>query len=621
MKTLPKLNLSHNAIAVLEKRYLKRDINATVVETPDDMFRRVAKAVAKAEYKYGYPKESVKQCEKLFYELLASLDFMPNSPTLMNAGRELGQLMACFVLPVGDSMEEIFDSVKHMALVQKSGGGTGFSFSNLRPEGDRVKSTSGVSSGPISFMKVFNAATDVIKQGGTRRGANMGVLRVDHPDIIKFIMCKSEEGEVSNFNVSVGITHEFMQAAIEETDYDLINPRDGSVAGRLNAKEILELIAKMAHRNGEPGIIFIDNINQHNPTPELGDIEATNPCGETPLLPNEACVLGSINLANMVRDGDIHWHKLDYTARMGVRFLDNVIDVSEYPLEVIKDCVMRTRKIGMGIMGFHEMLIKMGIPYDSEQAVRVARKVMQFIHEAGHDESRVLAFEKGTFPAYKGSIFDKINFPVRNATITTIAPTGTISLICGTSSGIEPIFAIAMTRKHDIVEEEMIEVNSLFANIARRLGFHSPKLMEKVAKYGGVGEIDEMPEDIRRVFVTASEVSVEWHLRIQAAFQEFTDNAVSKTINMPNDATVEDVYNAYLLAYELGCKGLTIYRDGSRSQQVLNKGTKPLVVEVPKVKAPEPEGKAYTCPSCGNVFQVYQGSCAWCNQCGTRECN
>ncbi len=893
------MKLNNNALTVLKTRYLKKK-SANTIETPEDMFRRVAKTVAQAEFKYGYTQTEVTECEEIYYKVISDLDFMPNSPTLMNAGRDLGQLFACFVLPVKDSMEEIFEAIKSTALIQKSGGGTGFDFSELRPSGDSVRSTQGTSSGPISFMKVFNAATDVIKQGGcfigstlvatakgpvpikdlkagtlvyawdnkmvlvpctdswktksntevwklttdkglviyatpdhpflvrysglycklqdlqpdmalvsfsteigeddarnhrvvsvefshhedvynvevpgphnyvvcdksmkgvvvsnTRRGASMSILRVDHPDILKFITCKEKEGDFNNFNISVGITKEFMEAATNRKPYTLVNPRDELPVGELDAYEVLELIAKMAHKNGEPGIVFIDRINEYNTTPHLGEIRATNPCwtgdtkvwtvngpvsfkeladkgedvtvlsqdsngklisklmrnprltrkntelvkiilndgtilkctpehnvylesgkkirvkdlkprdkiqnayrcktkaisvehirekqdvyngtvddthsyyvhcekgailsancGEAPLLPNEACVLGSINLANMIHNGSINWDKLEYTIRVAVRFLDNAIDVSNYPLEIIKENVLKTRKIGLGIMGFHEMLIRMGIPYDSEQGVFLARRVMKFLQDTAKDESSLLGIERGSFPAHKGSTF---NIPMRNAVVTTIAPTGTISLICGTSSGIEPLFSIAMIRNHDIIEGTMVEVNSLFSSIANRLGFHNKDLMQKVAEQGGVQDIKEIPEDIRRVFVTSHDISPEWHVRMQAAIQEYTCNAVSKTVNLKNNATIKDVLDAYILAYELGCKGITVYRDGSRDNQVLNRGTA-TKIELPKIEPIKDisVGTLYTCPSCGNKFQVYEGTCAFCPSCGQKECS
>ncbi|KUJ25390.1 ribonucleotide-diphosphate reductase subunit alpha [Christensenella hongkongensis] len=566
--------LSKNAVTVLERRYLKKDADGKPTEKPDDLFKRVAQAIAQADKEYDLDAD-VKQTQDIFYEMMSSLKFMPNSPTLMNAGRPLGQLSACFVLPIADSMEDIFDAVKNAALIHKSGGGTGFSFSRLRGAGSSVNSTGGVASGPVSFMKVFNSATEAVKQGGTRRGANMGILRVDHPDIIDFIQCKKNTTEITNFNISVGITEEFMKAVNEKREYSLIDPHSKKEVKKLYAPEVFDLIVTMAWTNGEPGIVFLDRINRDNPVPKLGEVESTNPCGEQPLLPYESCNLGSINLdALMVKKGGEY--ELDYdefrkTIKNAVHFLDNVIAVNNYPLKEIRDMTLSTRKIGLGLMGFADILYKLKIPYNSSEAIEVAEKVMKFLRDTAREESCELAKQRGTFPTYDESIFKSQGLVQRNATVTTIAPTGTISIICGASSGIEPIFGLSYIR-NVMDNDELLETHPYFEQVMKERGLYSKELMSKIAKEGTIAHMEEIPQDIRDVFVTAHDITPDSHVRMQAAFQKYTDNAVSKTVNFPREATKEDVRKVYELAYDLGLKGVTIYRDGSRDAQVLNIG-------------------------------------------------
>ena len=565
--------ISENAHAVLERRYLIRDEHGEAVETVDELFHRVADAVAAADVRFD-PQADVADTARSFYRMMTELDFLPNSPTLMNAGRPLGQLSACFVLPVADSMEDIFDAIKNAALIHKSGGGTGFSFSRLRAKGSTVNSTGGVASGPISFMKVFNAATEAVKQGGTRRGANMGILRVDHPDILEFITCKNDTKEITNFNISVGLTESFMEAVESDGSYELVDPASRRVTGRLNAREVFEAIVRSAWQTGEPGILFLDRLNKDNPCPGQGEIESTNPCGEQPLLPYEACNLGSINLVRHLRRTGTGYAldraKLEQTIRTAVHFLDNVIEVNQYPLPEIDAMTKKTRKIGLGVMGFADMLLYLDIPYDSDEGVAMASQVMELVQTIGHQESQRLAQVRGPFPLFAESVY-RDGAPLRNATVTTIAPTGTLSIIAGVSSGVEPVFAYAYYR-NVMDNTHLIETNQILRDKLTELGLYSDELMRQIIEHGSLAHVEGIPEAVKRVFVCAHDVSPIWHVKMQAAFQQFTDNAVSKTVNFPNSATQEEVAEVYRLAYELGCKGTTIYRDGSRDEQVLNIG-------------------------------------------------
>ncbi len=562
---------SENCLSVLRRRYLMKNEYGEVIETPEQMFRRVAKHVAGAERLFN-PKltdEEMAIIEEEFYHLMASLDFLPNSPTLMNAGRELGQLSACFVLPVADSMDGIFDALKYTALIHKSGGGTGFSFSRLRPKDSVVQSTAGTASGPVSFMTVFNAATETIKQGGTRRGANMGILRVDHPDIEQFVDCKKGENALNNFNISVAVTDEFMDAVKNHEMFDLRDPRTGQVMRQVNAEKLFDKIVENAWNNGEPGVVFLDQINRSNPTPQVAAIESTNPCGEQPLLPYESCNLGSINLDHMVEEGEVDWARLERTVKLVVRFLDNIIEVNKYPLPQIEAMTKANRKIGLGVMGFADMLFQLDIPYNSAEGINRGEEIMSFVQKKSHKASQELAAWRGTFPNYPTSTYEE---PIRNSTVTTVAPTGTLSMIADCSGGIEPAFSLVYVKKV-LDGQELLYVNQRFETALKRAGLDSKELMEKIAKSKSLEEVPEIPSQLRRIYVTAHDITPEWHVRMQAAFQRYTDNAVSKTINFPHNATSSDVKRAYLLAYDLGCKGLTIYRDQSRQEQVLHRGT------------------------------------------------
>lgn len=650
-----KIILTRNALKVLEKRYLKRDKNGNCIETPQDMFRRVADTIASGDLEFGKTSKDVQNLSDRFYSAITHRYFMPNSPTLMNAGRDLGQLAACFVLPIDDSLESIFETIKNTALIHQSGGGTGFSFSRLRPKNSVVRSTMGVSSGPVSFMEVFNAATEAVKQGGTRRGANMGILRVDHPDIIEFINCKSDNNKLNNFNISVAITDKFMEAYLNGKDYDLINPQNNEIVGRMDAGAVFDLIIDSAWKNGEPGIVFIDKMNKDNPTPQIGKIESTNPCGEVPLLPYEACNLGSINLGLMVKEQNgefvVDWDLLENTVRTAMRFLDNVIVVNNYPLPQISEMVQNNRKIGLGVMGWADMLMQMGIAYNSEEGTSLATDIMSFIDYVSKTESVELAKERGCFNNFKGSVYEdshyfskkfagktsqKVNdkmwaqldkdvqkYGLRNATTTCIAPTGTISMIAGASGGIEPLFGLVFSRL--IMDgTELLEVNPVFEKYMKTHGLYTEKLMNKIAKCGSVAHIEELPDEVKRIFVTAHDISPYWHVKMQAAFQQFTDNAVSKTVNFIESATREDIKKTYILAYKNNLKGITVYRNNSRQFQPMNLEKAKKTIEIKPIEPSEdynPTGEIKTvkCPECGAEIKMAEG-CFICLNCGYSGC-
>jgi len=659
-ETLEELSLSENGLKVLSKRYLKRDKDGNPTETPKELFYRVASTLANADLKYGKSQAEVDDLTKKFYNFIAQRYFMPNSPTLMNAGRDLGQLAACFVLPVEDSLEEIFETIKNTALIHKSGGGTGFNFSHLRPKNDVVKTTMGVSSGPISFMEVFNAATEAIKQGGTRRGANMGILRVDHPDILEFIDAKFDGSKLNNFNISVAITNTFMEAVLKGEEYDLIHPKTKESVKKLNAKEVFDKIVDHAWRNGEPGIIFVDTMNADNPTPHIGPIESTNPCGEVPLLPFEACNLGSINLSRFVEGNDINWDKLAEVTRLAIHFLDNVITINNYPLPKIAEMVTSNRKIGLGVMGWADMLMMLNIPYNSEEGTNLAARIMEFIDYHSKIESIELAKERGRFASFKGSIYDGQNFlstkyrgksagmvtdeqweeldaqiaevGIRNATTTCIAPTGTISMIASTSGGVEPLFGLVFLR--NVMDGTlMYEVNPIFEKLAKEQGFYSEELMARISEKGTAHNVEGVPEEVQKVFVTAHDVSPEWHVKMQAAFQLHTDNAVSKTVNFEEHASREDIEKTYYLAYKSNLKGITVYRNNSRVFQPMNIEKKETPKEEVKVEEvvveevkTEPttqyagELKVKICPECGTKIEYSEG-CFICLGCGYSGCS
>lgn len=573
------LKVPINTLIVLASRYLLKDDNGAVIESPKQLFERVARAISGSEAKFGKTPEQIRKIEAEFYDAMSNFRFMPNSPTLMNAGTKEGQLSACFVLPVGDSIPEIFDAIKWAAMVHKTGGGTGFAFSRLRPSNDFVRSTTGVASGPVSFMRIFDHATEEIKQGGKRRGANMGILKIDHPNILDFIVLKESEGTLRNFNISVAITEAFMKAYKNNTDYALVNPRTQKPVGKLNARAVWNLIVTMAWKTGDPGLVFLDRINSSysNPVPSRGPVEATNPCGEQPLYPFDSCNLGSINLAKMVKHTDHHyevdWDELRKTTRLGVRFLDDVIEANTYPLPQIDEISKAIRRIGLGVMGWADLLIKLGIRYDSNEALALAEKVMSFISVNGRSMSEELAQERGAFPEFPNSVWARLGSkPLRNSTVTTIAPTGTISIISGgCSQGIEPMFSVVYMRNvRDTIGSNLIEVNNEFETLALENNFYSEELMQKLANKVSIQDVEEVPEKIRELFVTAFDIAPEWHVKMQAAFQKYTDNGVSKTINFPNWATPQDIEKAYITAYETNCKGITVYRDASKSVQVLN---------------------------------------------------
>jgi len=613
------LDLSPNAITVLERRYLVKDDQGAPVERPEDLFWRVARTIAEPDGRYGASAKAVEGLAETFFELMATRVWMPNSPTLMNAGRPLGQLSACFVLPVDDCLSNgqsgIYDTLRAMALVHQSGGGTGFSFSRLRPQNDVVRSTMGVASGPVSFMKLYDASTDVVKQGGTRRGANMGILRVDHPDILEFIACKDDLTQVTNFNISVAVTDAFMRAVEDGTSYALIHPRHGAVVGQLDARDVFRKIVHGAWKTGEPGVYFIDRANYYNPVPQLGSYEATNPCGEQPLLPYDVCNLGSINVGLFARDGDVDWDRLRTAVHLCTHFLDNVIDANRYPLAEIDALAKRIRRIGLGVMGWADLLVQLGLPYDSDEAVALGRRLMEFVDEEAKVASEKLAEQRGVFAEWEQSIWgpdascargpqgERVRpmRRLRNCNLTTVAPTGTISIIAGCSSGIEPLFAVAFMRNQAGVL--MPDVNVDFVRLAKQEGWYSDALMQRIAAAGHI-HFDEVPAKWQRVFVTAHDVTPEWHIQMQAAFQEFTDSAISKTCNFANDATEDYVEKIYRYAYKLGCKGVTVYRDASREMQVLSTGSTAKKVKEQATGGAEEDGQRELAEALGRVAEL-----------------
>lgn len=619
-----KITLSDNAITVLTKRdYLKRDKEGRVAETPEQMFRRVAKAISVKD----------KLWEERFFQAMASLEFLPNSPTLMHAGTKFNQLSACFVLPLDDNLESIFKTMQQMATIARTGGGIGIPLSNLRPRGSKVKSTGGITSGPISFLQLFNQVANVINEGSSRRVALMAVMNAHHPDIMDFVFAKGVEEEMSNFNISVGATDDFMKAAINNKEYELRAPLTNEVVKKISARRVLDMITFQAWKTADPGMVFLDKMNDKSPVNHLGKIQTTNPCGEQPLLPYESCNLGSINLSKCInptssrlRGAEIDWEKLEKLVRLGVRFLDDVIDVCTYPIEEIELMSRRTRKIGLGVMGFADMLIKLNIPYASNEGLKTGERLAKFIHDAAVGESKILGKERGSFPAFKGSVWEKQGFKaMRNSTVNTVAPTGTISIIADCSSGIEPLFALSYVRKNilDINNTELVETNALFEKTAKQKKFYSKELMRQISETGGIDGLKGVPNNVREVFKVSQEISWSWHVKMQAAWQKHTDAAVSKTINMSNSASPDDVREAYILAYETGCKGITVYRDGSKARQVLNAGvTKSAtqqIVDDNRKWVGNGHREEELCPECGGELTFKEG-CATCLACGYSRC-
>ncbi len=597
------LSLTDAGWRVLRQRILRRDEHGSILETPDEMFWRVARVVAEVERTYSSAEEEVKNLAESFYSMMRSLDFLPNSPTLVNAGSLHGQLAGCFVLPIEDSMESIFETLKNMALIQKTGGGTGFSFSRLRPRDDFIASTKGKSSGPVSFMRLYDYACEITREGGVRSGANMAVMQCDHPDILDFISTKVESDVLRTFNISVGATDSFMERVRRDEEYPLINPRTRGEVGRLKARMVFDAIVDCAWKTGDPGLVFLDAVNKRNPTPGIGQIEATNPCGEQPLLPYESCNLGSINVANFVAEGKIDFDRLASVVRLSVRFLDNVIDANYYPIPPILQKTRANRKIGLGLMGFADMLLTLRVPYDSAEALRIASDLMSFVSTEARRESSVLADAKGVFPSFSQSIFESQTIRLRNASVTTIAPTGTISIIANCSSGIEPLFAISYAREM-LGNRVEFSMHPLFEELAAPC--LDPALRERISENGSVQSFPEIPEELRRLFVTAHDISPEWHVRMQAVFQRHVDSAVSKTVNLKRQSTPSDIAKVYLLAHELGCKGITVFRDGCKQEQVLRPGR------------PVSAG-AESCPECGGPME-HASACVTCVSCGYTLC-